>query len=423
MDRERLHRALGGAEVAWLVERVRRRLGNGRPIAGSVTLQNPTDAQRDAIARLLGRAAPRGASISIRFEEIDALLRNGGICNGLAEGVQELAADALHEDDERAQRQSAWAGLFVDTEQLVESNEAMGRWLAGIRSTGLLRRLTGNDPDAARALIGQVLEAGRRLPAKGIALAELAAALAGDAHALDLGTPLGTLVVRLAACVGAVEGWSGAEARRAAWASAGVLCDELSAPALVLNLRSDGDNSTDRALRLHAAAGEPYRLSVRQLLRTPPHFDARTRAGEVVHFCENASVVAAAANSLGTRSNALVCTEGQPKTAVILLLRLLRAASISVLYHGDFDWPGLRIARFMMQRYTASSWRMSASDYNAAPPGARLRGRPVSTPWDCDLEHALIQRSRAVHEEAVVDGLLKDLDPGGSSSEAVNLTP
>jgi len=35
--------------------------------------------------------------------------------------------------------------------------------------------------------------------------------------------------------------------------------------------------------------------------------------------------------------------EGQPKTAAHLLFTKLRAANFRLLYHGDFDWSGIRI--------------------------------------------------------------------------------
>ena len=182
---------------------------------------------------------------------------------------------------------------------------------------GILRRLACGDLDAARRLLDCALTVVLQLPVQGIPLAELAAATAGDSHALDNGQPLGTLVLRAAALMSGVDDTRNAEGRRDAWAGVGVLCDELSAPVLVLNLRGDAKTVTGQALRLHAKHGEPYRLSIRQLLRDPPVFDIAT-VGRVVYVCENPTVVAAAAHRLGSRSAPLVCIEGQPKTAARL---------------------------------------------------------------------------------------------------------
>jgi uncharacterized protein (TIGR02679 family) len=91
---------------------------------------------------------------------------------------------------------------------------------------------------------------------------------------------------------------------------------------LTLGLCGEGDGVTDRALRLHADAAEPYRLTTRQLLREPP----RLASSATVYVCENPTVVAAAANRLGAACAPLVCLEGQPRTAARVLLGLLAGA-------------------------------------------------------------------------------------------------
>jgi uncharacterized protein (TIGR02679 family) len=401
-DAARLRQVLGGPGLAWLVQRARRRLAQGRA-GGSVTLPQATADQRDAVERLLGRRAARGHSVSVRLEELEALLRDAGICDSLAEAVEALTGPLV---DARAQRQetdAAWAEVFA-------AEEAGGPppWLEGVRATGVLRRLARNDPAVAAGLLRQAIEIERRLPARGVPLAELAAAVTGDSHALDPGTPLGTIGVRVAAARGGVAAWDSAEAWRDAWASAGVLCDELSAPVLTLGLRGDGQALTDRALRLHAEAGEPYRLTTRQLLREPPAF-LSAAAAPAVYVCENPTVVAAAANRLGAAGAPLVCIEGQPRTAARVLLGLLAAAGARLAYHGDFDWAGISIANVVVRRHGAVPWRFSSADYRAARGGRSLHGDPVAAAWDAELQAAMIERGRAVHEEEVLDLLLGDL--------------
>jgi hypothetical protein len=83
-DGARLRQVLGAPELAWLVQRARRRLSQGLA-GGSVTLPQASPAQRDAVERLLGRRAARGGSVSVRLEDLEALLRDAGICDSLAE--------------------------------------------------------------------------------------------------------------------------------------------------------------------------------------------------------------------------------------------------------------------------------------------------------------------------------------------------
>ena len=99
-----------------------------------------------------------------------------------------------------------------------------------------------------------------RLPGPARLLAELAAALFRDPHALDRSTPLGRACVRSLELRRAVaEGGSyrdpleDVQLWSAAWAGAGVICDAVSAQVLVLNLPLAGNAP---AVRLcHAAPG------------------------------------------------------------------------------------------------------------------------------------------------------------------------
>jgi uncharacterized protein (TIGR02679 family) len=392
-DVERLRQVLGCPELAWLVQRAWRRLARGQT-GGLVTLGHATAAQRDAVERLLGRRAAPGQSISVRLDDLEVLLRQAGICDDLVEAMEALGGPLVDARARRQETEAAWAGLV---------SAGSRPWLEELRATGLLRRLARNDLAVAGELLRQALEIERRLPARGLPLAELAAAVTGDSHALDPGTPLGTIAVRIAAGQGGA--WDGAEARRDAWASAGVLCDELSAPVLTLGLRGDGPGLTDRALRLHAEAGEPYRLTTRQLLREPPAL----ASAATVYVCENPTVVAAAANRLGAACAPLVCLEGQPRTAARVLLGLLAAAGVRLAYHGDFDWAGIQIGNLVVRRHGAVPWRFCSADYRAARGGRALEGSPVAAVWDPALQAAMVAGGRAVHEEEVLEVLLVDL--------------
>jgi uncharacterized protein (TIGR02679 family) len=400
-DGGRLRQVLGTSELAWLVQRARRRLSRGSA-GGSVTLPQATPAQRDAVERLLGRRAARGGSLTVRLQDLELLLRDAGICDSLTEAVESLTGTLVDARAQRQEKDAAWAGVFA------AGDPGQSRpWLEDLRATGVLRRLSRNDFVIASGLLRQALEIERRLPARGLPLAELAAAVTGDSHALDPGTPLGTIGVRIAAAKGSADAWASAEAWRDAWAGAGVLCDELSAPVLTLNLRGDGQTLTDRALRLHAAAGEPYRVTTRQLLREPPTF-ASASAAPSVYVCENPTVVAAACR-LGATGAPLICIEGQPRTAARVLLGLLTVAGFRLVYHGDFDWAGVQIANVVMRRHGAAPWRFSSADYRSARGGRPLHGDPVAAAWDPDLQTAMLEVGRAVHEEEVLDVLLGDL--------------
>ena len=410
IDLARLRETLGHPDLAWLVQRIRTRLERSGDLRGAITLHHATRQQRDAADRLFGRRASRGDTLTVRLASVEDVLRHAELCDDLREAVEALTGTIVDLRSERTNRQQQWAQLFQEAGQRITTRKELQQWLEDLRASGILRRLACGNLDAARGLLDSAWKIALQLPIQGVPLAELAAGAAGDSHALDTGQPLGTLVLRAAALMSGVDDPKSAEGRRDAWAGVGVLCDELSAPVLVFNLHGDAETLTGRALRLHADHGEPYRLSIRQLLRDPPAFDVAT-VGRVVYVCENPTVVAAAAHRLGRRSAPMVCIEGQPKTAARLLLGQLTAASVGLLYHGDFDWDGVRIANLVMKRHGASPWRLSTDCYRTISGGTPLEGNPVPACWDAGLMKAMTERNVAIHEELVLTELLDDLAP------------
>ena len=191
----KLHRLLGGEPVAWLVRRARDRLETGRPLIGTVTLPAATPEQRRAVERLTGRAARSGASLSVSLTEVDRILRDSGAApGGLAEAVTRLTGPLRDRNRERADLAAAWGAAFASLDAAVEGRDELARWRGWLDATGVVRRLAP-EPDHARLLLAQVAAVLRRLPSRGVPIGRLAAECCGDAHALDDGRPVGTLVL------------------------------------------------------------------------------------------------------------------------------------------------------------------------------------------------------------------------------------
>jgi len=422
-DADRLRRTLGSPDLSWLLARLRRRLERGRGLSGRLSYARPSAEQRAALDTLLGRRPSAGATLSVDLARLEAVVREAELAPTLREAVEVLTGPVADRRAEAAAQDEAWSAAFAEAAERLGERPELTPWLEALRAGGLVKRLTGDDVALGRVLLRHAVAVVERLPADGVLLAELAAAATGDAHALDRGAPLGTVTVRAAALLGGVESWEGAAARREAWARAGVLVDELSAPALVFNLRADPTTPSGRILAVHADAAEPCRLSARLLVRDPPRFDPGW-TGPLVHVCENPSVVAAAADRLGARSAPLVCTEGQPATAVRLLLDRLTRAGIRLAYHGDFDWGGLHVANVVFRRHDALPWRFTALDYAGLQGALPLRGSPVAASWDALLEPELRRAGHAVHEEQVVEDVLADLaDLAGDADAAGTARP
>ena len=409
----RLDRLLGGEPVAWLVRRARDRLETGRPLAGTVTLPTATVEQRRAVERLTGRSARSGTSLSVSLTEIDRILRDSGAApGGLADAVTRLTGPLRDRNQDRADLAAAWSAAFASLDAAVDGRDELTQWRGWLGATGVVRRLAP-EPDQARVLLDQVALVVSRLPSRGIPIGRLAAECCGDAHALDDGRPVGTLVLSavraLADLPFAAEGT--ADSRRGAWAAAGVNLDDLSSLVLCLGLPGEGRTALGRMLSLCREAGQPVVLTLRQLRC----HDQPLRAARV-RICENPVVVAAAADELGAGCQPLVCVGGQPSAAGWRLLEQLAAGGAEFAYHGDFDWGGVRIASAVRHRINWGPWWYDRQAYDAAVAAVRpltpltgLVGEPAATPWDPELTIAMQDRSVRIEEELTLDALLQDL--------------
>lgn len=342
--------------------------GSLRRGSRTVMLREMTPATRHALGLLLGRAVT--GDVRLVLAELDALLAERAGCS-LLEVVESVTGPLPDRDAQLAAREAPLAVLA----------EVDPAWAAAVRRSGLLTRLpdpVGTARAAVRVLAG--------LPGPSRLRTELAATVLGDAHALDDGRPLASLVLR-----GLGEGELPPD-RRAAWERAGVLADTVSTTVLTLGLRVPG------MLDTAAAQGDPVHLTPWHLRRT----EVGAHRGPVL-VVENPAVLEAFAHRYGGRFS-VVCTAGWPASVALDLLDRLTAP---LRYHGDLDWRGVEICAWLVQRCGVVPWRMAAADYRRAASGGQpLTGREVGTPWDPELAAVMKERGVAVHEEQVLDELL-----------------
>jgi uncharacterized protein (TIGR02679 family) len=383
-----------------LWDAARRRIeANGLSLDGSpLHLKGLAAEEADAIAGLLGiRRPPPGAPVRVSLAALDRCLRTSAVGRGLLEVLQELGGPLTdrraHREADGAERALQWAGLA--THPAVGNDERLPGWLSHVRSSGLARRLAGDDETQAMGIALDVLSLVNK-DAVNHRLAVLAAVATGDAHGLDRGRPAGTLTVHALSWLAARPFPDDAADWRRSWAEAGVACDDLSCDVLVLNLPG--------------WSREPLRLTLRQASawRSP------AGAPEAVFVCENPAVLAAAADQLGERAPTMLCLDGMPSTAALVVLDHLVAGGAVAHYHGDFDWRGLGIAGVLARKVPAAqSWRFGAPDYMAAVQRGLgtvpLSGRTTTSPWDVDLAPSMADAGVAVYEEQVLDQLVDDL--------------
>lgn len=359
------------------------------------------------MARLLGRPAGSGAALTVRLEAVESVLRRSGACaDGLAAAVVALTGPV---DDRVATAElvrTAWRDAFAPVDRAVAGREGLVGWVAGLQASGAVRRIA-REPTAAGELLGRLAVVLEALPLDSAEpLGRFAERVLGSAHALDPGDPLHGLALGAARVVGGEGDGSGAEWRRRVWASVGLVLDELSTTVLVLNLPVADDAPTGRMLAGLCEAGEPAVVTLRQL-RSPLGVIG---AAPIISICENPVVVAEAADRLGAAGGPLVCVGGQPGVAALTLLRMLADGGASLRYHGDFDWPGIRIANHLASRIPVRPWRFDEAAYReVAVRGSALTGDHAAPSWDPGLGRAMAEIGRAVEEERVLGDLVEDL--------------
>lgn len=259
---DRLQRLLGGEALAQLRFRLRQRFeraGSNADIP-SVRIGKLTAIERAALASLQGSPVKASISIQINVATIDDALRRAEVADSLREALERLDGPIVDRAAQREARQSQWGNVLDGCRHSV-----MLALLQTPNGFSLLKRISGQNHAVAARLILSAEAVLNRLPALGIPRAQLAADVLGDAHALDKGCAIATLVLEAWRATLKRETSHGLEStdkadlgQRDLWASAGVLVNELARPALILNLPGC------------ATRGEPAHRSLRSLLRTPP---------------------------------------------------------------------------------------------------------------------------------------------------------
>jgi uncharacterized protein (TIGR02679 family) len=389
---ERLARLLGGAELSDLRARLRRRyeLGPADGKLPSIQIGKLNQTERAALASLVGRKGGVATSITIDVAEVDRTLSDAGVAPSLRAAIERLDGPIVHRETELSRIRDSWTSVLAGcthTDLIV--------YLSSPVNFGVLKRLSRNQPDSASLICRQTEGILGRLPAAGIPRAQIAAELLGDAHGLDSARPVATLTLAVLRSRSSTD--TGDD--RDTWAAVGILVNELARPVLFLNVPCSG---------LPVSPGEPQYASLRLLARRPPDWAVASRP---ILVCENPNLVAILADQLRTACPPVVCVDGHLGAAQRTILEQLKESGADLRYHGDYDWPGISIANYVIAKYGAVPWYFSASDYVAAAKSAPqltipLSGRPVIASWDADLTAAMIKTGIKIEEEAIAERII-----------------
>lgn len=377
---------------------------NGRQLTTSpIDLIDLTDAEVTAMCALLARRRPPGNRLRVSLAELDRVLRSSNVQLGIVNALETLSGPVADRRAQRANDRQQRVALWQSADaHPIAVDEPVRLWLGSVRQRGRLTRLAVDDPAAllsdALDCLGWLISNRDANLACPLPLPVAAATLFGDAHALDVDKPLGTVVAD------AVLEMSGLGDLRAAWLTFGIQLDSVSTSALIFMV--PGAQGSLAATAYEAA--EPLRVTHRMLDRG---HGLAVGPGDVVWVCENPSVLTLAADRLGNACQPLVCLEGMPSSVTGRLLAALRQVGAILRVHADFDLGGVAIMSHVCARYGAEPWRMKQQDYLAAleSPTTDLGHVIGTTAWDPRLAPTMNDHRRAAHEEAILDTLLHDL--------------
>lgn len=393
--------SLASGELDALWERVRDRLEkSGVGNRGRLRIPELSSPGRLVLQSLIDRRP----SATLDLGVLEVGLRRLGVGDDLPTALAALnfpvSSEPAERRAERAERRRAHAAARAACDSWPEPWTQ--EWIDGAIRGGVLR---GFHADQARALVGQVRQVLDRLEQSAAGLAsrvDLAAQILGSSHALDAGTRLEAAVTR------ALRLKLGEDEARSLWEQAGVHLDLTSAPVLTWSLPLTGDCSLATLSTTAAACGIPLHLSRFALEQHP----AQVASGTPLLVVENPRVVEAAAQARS--STPVISTNGQPSSAVLLLLAQLKESGARLYYHGDFDTPGLAICA-RMATLGLMPWRMNAGDYREALDAADAEGtqlpldlmEPGPTSWDPALRDLFDRERRVVHEERLLPSLIE----------------
>jgi len=417
-------------------------------IGGKAVVPDLSPDECEAIGEFFGWNLRPGDTAEIPLTLFEAELRDSAFAIGLLELHQVLEGTPLLSRSERLLlRDAAWQQFFRTARE--SAGTAMSRvaaeWLSRLEQgcgAGLpaLRELYKADPEEALSSLRVVVRVldflfagAERGAGRPIRLPVLAARISGDAHALDAGHPAGRMLLAVlreradmedgvastgggdaASELGAgdsreEEDGSGTLKLRELYRRFGILDDDLSSIVhWYVPVPDEPAMPRVWTLRQVEAAERIPRCSSLYVVENPAVFSTIVdAAGPVV---------------MDGDPPALICTSGPASAAAIRWMQ--RALEYSgdgckLYYSGDFDIKGLSMARTLAGLFPErfAPWRFDSESYLTAIrslPGPAFDGGELSrlanmvVEWDRSLCAVMREVGRKVHQEALVEVLVRD---------------
>ncbi len=429
--------------------------------AGRVTLAGGTEGEKKALERFLGRAMEQG-QIAFSLSEFEKALgetRYGDV--SLKELLEEYFGEPMVGNQERRQQKKTretefWDGLEWETgaaegerqlgEERQPEEEVSGAekeaekdvraeiigWIHEMReqkSQGymVVMKEYQKSEESAKERIREIvrcLETCRSLSGregadgyrwKGVRLAVLAAQATGNPHALDRQAVTGNLLSYVLCRRDGSAFPENARQWKELYEKNGIWVDELSSTVAAFGIHLMTAEGLHPAYEGYWLRREPCIISLANLA----HVRSAFGESEKIYIVENEMVFSELAGQLSEYPVTLLCTSGQPRTAVYKLMELLceGCEGTSFWYAGDMDPEGLDIAQRISSSFPGRVhiWRMSVKDYEKALSQEQVSGRRLEMMKN--LVHPVLKRTaekirqqkKAGYQEMLLEEMAEDM--------------
>lgn len=161
---EHVRRLLGGEHLQRLIKRLRKRMSRGEKLSGKIQLHNAASNERAAIDGLMGRRPTRGRSLTIDLDQLAAILAHAQACDSLEAAVVALVGPVPNQRLQSRSRQDNWERLWQASIDRAQTNQPALGWIDDLKTSGLLKRITGGNPHAAQTILDQALTLVLQMP-------------------------------------------------------------------------------------------------------------------------------------------------------------------------------------------------------------------------------------------------------------------
>lgn len=348
----------GRPEFKRLFDGLKERYGALSRLGGSVCLKALTKEEAEALEGFLQINITEGSKLSVSIRQIRKALGNTryGKCS-LEDIVPLVLEEAMVSNkEERAKKELEMKIFFEGISESCHGTPA-GTWFDSCLVKGNpLNTLITRDYHSSKEWLMEnmplILRAVNRLPAftnKHLRLPVFAASVTGNPHYFDEGKR--SLKYLLYGICHFFEGGSlyghFAEARTELLYRGGILKDDLSNWVLCCGIRGYvADEEPHKGMEEYLKRAEPQILTLQNL----SVLKSVAVAGRKAYIVENPSVFSWLVEQ-NREGCACICSGGQLRLSVLILLDLLAENDITLYYSGDFDPEGLCIAQKLVSRY------------------------------------------------------------------------